>query len=662
MEFTPQTTLTIRGKHYTFVHSRRSTDKVFIDGSGGRAAIYKLHCKETNTFHALKVFKPGFIDAYDRANFEFFQELLPTMNHFAWVKQRMLLNIKDDIKLINDFPMLKNAILMPWIDLIKLDSIRTKILDGGITVTPKKSRHFAQLLAYILADLERKGVVHGDIASTNILFDWENDELYIIDIEDMYHDSLTKPTNIAKGGGTPGYRFDSSFTSWDPHADRFAGAIMISEILSLVSDECNQSSAEESYFTQDEISERFSEDSSSYQALFDCIDDQNSKWSQLLNRAWNETNLSKLPALAEWETALGHPVSLDSLYQKWVVVPAPVVEQVVKPAPTPIIEDAHTPTDSPADQQKSDNEDESPKQKPISEWYTRAADSDHPALFVFLLDLSRSMYKDELKVNGVYRYQIAEKIINDTIDALVQKSIKDETAKPRYHVAIVGYNKKNANILKEVSYKIPYEPSMNNRKSVQANTDAGIYPIGALEDIEINNELINLAIPAGGDMLRYPDGETYMVQAFNSVHDLIKVHIKKYEDCHPPFVFHITDGANNEKDDLIKAFDNLTKLGTAYGNTLVSTAYIGDNLINAEPNWSGITSRTVFTNQRSEWAYKLRQISSKMPASFRDAIKKELNRDMDPDAYLFFPGTYQQMLNAAITAAISTGSGAQSNE
>ena len=236
------------------------------------------------------------------------------------------------------------------------------------------------------------------------------------------------------------------------------------------------------------------------------------------------------------------------------------------------------------------------------------------------------------------------------------------STKPRYHIAIVGYNKKNANILKEVSYKIPYEPSMNNRKTVKANTDAGIYPIGALENVKINNELINLAIPAGGDMLRYPDGETYMVQAFNSVYNLIVAHIKNYWDCHPPYVFHITDGANNEKADLIAAFDRLTSLGTAYGNTLVSTAYIGDNLINAEPNWSGITSRTVFTNQRSEWAYKLRQISSKMPALFRDAIKKELNRDMDPDAYLFFPGTDKKTLNAAITAAVSTGSGAQSNE
>jgi serine/threonine protein kinase len=664
MEFTPQTTLTIRGKHYTFVPSQRSNDKVFIDGSGGRAAIYKLHCKETNTFHALKVFKAGVIDSYDRANFTFFQERLPEMSHFAWVKQRMLLTPDTDSSLIANYPSLKNAIIMPWFELRKLDEIRSAILDGSLAITSQKSRHFAQLLAYALAELERQGIAHGDIAYSNILFDWERDELYIIDIEDMYHESLTKPATITKGGGTNGYRFSDDFTSWSPVADRFAGAIMISEILSLVNDECNEASAEESYFKQDEIKERFSEDCDSYEALHDALDDMNSKWSRLLNQAWNATNLNQLPSLVDWETALGRPTSLDRLYQQWLVMPAPVImpEPVIIPVVKPIITEQIEQIDKQLiAQTKLDiKEGETRRQKPMAEWYTRAADSNYPALFIFLLDLSRSMYKDELKVNDVYRYQIAEKVINNTINALITKSIKSTGAKPRYHVAIIGYHKNNANILQKIPPK-DYKDSMNN-KSLKADIKAGIYPINALQNLTIDNAIINDAIPAGGDMDKYPAGETHMIQAFNSVYNLIKSHIDLYWECHPPYVFHITDGANNEDGNLIAAFEQLTSLGTAYGNTLVSTAYIGDNLIQPDPKWSGITSSTVFTNQRAGWAYKLRQISSKMPASFRDAIKKELNRDMDADAYLFFPGTDEKMLNAAITAAVSTGSGAQNNE
>lgn len=652
MEFTPQpqTVLTIRGKHYAFVSQTRATDEVFMEKSGGRAGIYKLHCQETNTIHALKVFKRGVIDAYDQANFEFFQALLPTMSHFAWVKQRLFINTTDDAKLIADYPDLKNAIVMPWINLMKLDQIREEIISGKIKTTPKKSRHFAQLLAYSLAELERQGVAHGDIASTNILFDWDNDELYIIDIEDMYHASLTKPKNIEKGGGTPGYRFDKSFTSWSPYADRFAGAIMICEILSLVSAECNEYSGEEHYFKQDEIDERFNEDSDRYQALYNEIDDQNSKWSQLLDQAWNETHLSKLPTLGEWENALGRPTNLESLYQQWLVVPEPVVEPIVEK----VVPRSKIPVDQPKQASKSE-------QKPVDEWYTRAADSDSPALFVFLLDLSRSMYKDELKVNGMYRYQIAEQIINDTIRTLATKSLKINGIKPRYHIAVIGYHKQNANILRQVSHLIEYNQSMNNKKN-KADVDQGIYPIGALENFKITNEIINRAINAGGDMYLYPEGETHMIQAFNSVYTLIESHIEQYWECHPPYVFHITDGANNQNGDLVAAFEQLTSLSTAYGSTLVSTAYIGDDLMNIDPNWRGITSRTIFTNQRSEWAYKLRQISSKMPASFRAAIKNDLNRNMDPDTYLFFPGTDKQMINAAITAAVSTGSGAKLHE
>ncbi|MFN5933056.1 MAG: hypothetical protein ACK46D_02025, partial [Roseiflexaceae bacterium] len=309
-----------------------------------------------------------------------------------------------------------------------------------------------------------------------------------------------------------------------------------------------------------------------------------------------------------------------------------------------------------------DKESEQFTQKPRTEWYTRAADSEYPALFIFLLDLSRSMYKDELKVNGQYRYQIAEDIINDTINALVQKCLKGQETKPRYHVALIGYHKKNANIFQRVAREITYKDSMNNKSSLKADIKAGIYPIGAVERITITNDLINKAIPAGSDMQRYPGGETHMIQAFDSVYDLINAHIKSYWECHPPYVFHITDGANNQDGDLIAAFERLTSLGTAYGNTLVATAYIGDDLIHADTNWSGITSQTVFTNKRAEWAKMLRQISSKMPASFRAAIKKDLNKDIDADAYLFFPGTDHKMISAAITAAVSTGSGTKSNE
>jgi hypothetical protein len=322
MDFTPQTTLTIREQQYTFVPSTWSPDKVFADRSGGRATIYKLYCQVTDTYHALKVFKPSLTNAYDSTNFAFLQARLPQMRHFGWVSQRMLLTAHDDAVLIADYPQFANAILMPWFDLLKLDDIRGRILNGSLTITLQKSQHFAQIIAHALAELEQHEIAHGDIASTNVLFDWTHDKIYIIDIEDMYHAALPRPASIAKGSGTPGYRFDSAYTSWSPYADRFAGAIIICEVLSLVNPECNEISAEESYFTQDDLNIRYSEDCDRYRVLYRAVSNQHAQLSQLLHYVWNETSLSNLPSLSTWADTLGRPATYEDLYPQQHAEPA----------------------------------------------------------------------------------------------------------------------------------------------------------------------------------------------------------------------------------------------------------------------------------------------------------------------------------------------------
>ena len=88
--------------------------------------------------------------------------------------------------------------------------------------------------------------------SEAIVYCWELSELYVIDIEDVFHATLKRPITVSESkGGTPSYRFRDEFTSWHPAADRFAGAILICELLTLDLPDCQEQSAEESYFTQD---------------------------------------------------------------------------------------------------------------------------------------------------------------------------------------------------------------------------------------------------------------------------------------------------------------------------------------------------------------------------------------------------------------------------
>ena len=69
MNFTLNTTLTIRNQHYTFVMNDRNT--IDQDESGGRAVIYQIRNTTHNTIHALKVFKDGFRESYNSKNFAF---------------------------------------------------------------------------------------------------------------------------------------------------------------------------------------------------------------------------------------------------------------------------------------------------------------------------------------------------------------------------------------------------------------------------------------------------------------------------------------------------------------------------------------------------------------------------------------------------------------
>lgn len=657
MNFTPDTTLTIRNQRYTFVMNDRNT--IDQDESGGRAVIYQICNTTHNTVHALKVFKDGFRESYNSKNFTFFQTALTNIPGFEWVPQRLLINPNDDKALLDQHPYLENAIVMPWFALPKLDEIRSRIKKKQLTNIASKSKQFASLFAYALSELENRGIAHGDIATSNVFFDWDNDRLVIIDIEDMFHTSLVRPSHLENAvGGTPNYRFSTQFTSWQSSADRFAGAIMISEILTLADDTCIQASADETYFNADDIANREWNgiEIPRFKTVYEALNDINAKASEHLKTCWNTTNeIDKLPKLSEWRDALGKPpetliARLLSLFSS----PTAPASAPTEPAPAP------TKSTQP--------------QRPAKTPYERKADSDFPTLIVLMLDLSRSMF--EYKIGADYRIDVACNLINNIIETLVNRARKSSGIKPRYHVAVLGYHKNTAHILQGA---LVQSTSNTGKKTVDnngANTTDGIYPLGIFDGVAnpINRDSINEVIAAGAGMKDFPDGETHMTQAFEKVYELLKRNIKRYADCHPPYVFHITDGANNDGKNPQAYTDKIKQLTTEYGNVLISTAYIGQGLIADQGDtraWTGITDTTHFTGDRAAWAQGLRALSSRMPDYYHVILtgKKNLVTEsaqqnnafttypkLSPEAYLFFPGDNLDMLRLALAASVSTGS------
>jgi hypothetical protein len=254
--------------------------------------------------------------------------------------------------------------------------------------------------------------------------------------------------------------------------------------------------------------------------------------------------------------------------------------------------------------------------------------------------------------DGRLRFTIALDLINIINKELLSRSRKIGGYRPRYHISVIGYNKYCYDLLS------PYPRRKNGENNItnKANTSAGIQPIGSLDGCEFNRTNINSITPIGFDMTLHADGETHMTQAFTHVYNLINANISTYKDSHPPYVLHITDGANNDDGDFVRKFNDLTNLSTNYGNTLVSTAYIGAPVIHSinKLSWTGITDDTEFIGERANYGESLRMITSRMPATYHNKLVSAYPK-LSSSSYLFFPGTDEEMLKLALTTSKATG-------
>jgi hypothetical protein len=163
-------------------------------------------------------------------------------------------------------------------------------------------------------------------------------------------------------------------------------------------------------------------------------------------------------------------------------------------------------------------------------------------------------------------------------------------------------------------------------------------------------------------------GDTYMTEAFLQVKELLKPElVNKYQACAAPMLIHITDGFNMDPRDVVPVFNDLRQCGTEYGNLLVSTTYIGPNIIDLPSDlrtWTGVGSDTLFKREYINNGRLLSSISSPIP----DILRKEINydsRSYDSRSYvqnyalvqgsrLLFPGNQESMIKLSLTAATAT--------
>jgi hypothetical protein len=301
MSFNVNDQLTINGVTYRVAEHPAAPG--FPYGQEGRAGIvYQLLPSPTGRAAggegaaALKVFKPRFRSP---ALLTQAQRLAP----FAALPglaacQRTILSPTHHPDLLRQHPDLTYAALMPWI----AGPTWLDVLLAKQPLPAQQALALAHSLAETLTRMEEHGIAHCDLSAANLILPLlaGGSGIALVDLEGLFAPGLSQPQTLSSGSA--GYAHAQAAAGlWSPNADRFAGAVLLAEMLGWCAPEVTQAAWGESYFDPQEMQQ----DSARYQALLAALQRH---WgdavARLFARAWHSETLADCPTFGEWLVAL----------------------------------------------------------------------------------------------------------------------------------------------------------------------------------------------------------------------------------------------------------------------------------------------------------------------------------------------------------------------
>ncbi|GIP43865.1 hypothetical protein J45TS6_23240 [Paenibacillus sp. J45TS6] len=275
--------------------------------TGRQGTVYKLIPAGGNEYEskALKVFFPKFrvpAMVYQSEQMEKYSEVSGLQ-----VCNRDVLTPERNGKLISEHGDLLYSVLMPWI--------------GGITwfdiicdkkrLTPSESLTLAASFAGIGSAMEQRGIAHCDLSAPNVLIPFFSEDeqpegsaaVELVDVEQIYSPKMDRPDALLAGSaGYAAHRIVNSGL-WSSYADRFAGAVILAEMLGYCDKDIVDLTYGESYFDQRELQTGCER----YMKLMHFLETRyGHKISELFSRAWNSQDLSSCPTFGEWLIALSN--------------------------------------------------------------------------------------------------------------------------------------------------------------------------------------------------------------------------------------------------------------------------------------------------------------------------------------------------------------------
>ena len=237
------------------------------------------------------------------------------------VCRRSVLTPQRNADLLRREPDLTYAVLMPWIE----GPTWTEVMLEKRPLTPQQALDLARAFADLLSRMEQNGLAHCDLSGPNVLLpmlagqtaDRRPQTAYrppsaveLVDVEGLYAPGLPRPEALPSGSA--GYAHRTAREGlWGPTADRFAGAVLLAEMLGWGDESVREACYGETYFDPAEMPGQGSANPPRYQTLLSALARHYGQpVADLFERAWASETLADCPTFGEWLVALPeHPVA-----------------------------------------------------------------------------------------------------------------------------------------------------------------------------------------------------------------------------------------------------------------------------------------------------------------------------------------------------------------
>ncbi len=246
--------------------------------------------------------------------------------------------------------------------------------------------------------------------------------------------------------------------------------------------------------------------------------------------------------------------------------------------------------------------------------YTRAATIHTPALIIYLINASASM--NEL-CGTTTKIDLVSKALFETVQMMVQKSLRETIVLARYKIAIFIYNSATV--------------------------------IDVLDGICDLSDLVWAGRPIiipGGDA-------TDATRGFDAVEQLLKTCRTKFQHCPAPLLCHVTDRSLLRQDfsSIMRVVQRIRSIRVDDGPVLVENVYIAENVLQHVVSdwqlWGGVLQEKNLVNDYAKLLYRL---SSPLPTKYRQNMN-EYGYLLQEGAAFFFPGLHTELVSMAFAAS-----------